>query len=232
MLILLPPSEGKTEPRGKSAPLDDLSFANELGPLRARLLKAMRMNLEELPAGKAIGVYSGVLYEHLDWDSLPAAAKRRGNSSVLIASALWGMLRPTDRIPIYKLPIGEAVPRLGKAGPRWREPLAKALSPLDTPRQLVVDCRSGGYASLWRPQHSQHVQVRAFRQEPDGSRKPISHMAKASRGRLTRAALEAKQAPRDVEALGAAAESAGMAIEIGSAGKGEGRRWLLDVIER
>lgn len=232
MLILLPPSEGKTEPRGKPARLEELVFAGELGPLREQLLKAMGMDLAELPAGKAIDVYSGVLYDHLDYGSLSAVAKRRGSSSVLIASALWGLLRPADRIPIYKLPIGDSVPRLGKTGPRWREPLAAALEPLDFPRQLVVDCRSGSYASLWRPSEAQHAHVRAFQEQPDGSRKPISHMAKASRGRLARAALEAKTTPRNVEALAEAAESAGMTVEVSDAGRGDGRRWHLDVIER
>ena len=126
MLILLPPSEGKFAPsEGLPVDLDSLAFAAVLGERRARLLDALERlgtvaparalkqlaiskgqagevavdaALRAAPAAPAAEVYAGVLYDHLRLPELPARARHR----VLIASALWGMVRPEDRIPYYR----------------------------------------------------------------------------------------------------------------------------------
>src|SRR5262249_13789434 len=127
MLILLPPSEGKTAPR-TSAPVDleTLAYAADLTPSRRKLLGALAAlaelpldravsmlavstgqagevavdaELGSAPAGPAAEVYTGVLYDRLRLPTLPKRAQGR----VLIASALWGVLRPGDRIPYYRL---------------------------------------------------------------------------------------------------------------------------------
>ena len=55
--------------------------------------------------------------------------------------------------------------------------------------------------------------VRAF-SETKGKRKPVSHMAKAVRGEVARALLEAKKAPEGSEGAAAIAEAAGFAVEL------------------
>ena len=103
MLILLPPSEGKTAPAaGAPLDLDSLAFAAELGERRERLLDglerlgaiataravkqlgvakgqageiAVDAVLRSAPAAPAAEVYSGVLYERL---RLPGCRRRRG----------------------------------------------------------------------------------------------------------------------------------------------------------
>jgi uncharacterized protein len=230
MPILLPPSEGKAEPaRGKPVELDALAFAEVLGPLRKRLVGTVDPGLLDAPAARAAKVYTGVLYGELDLGSLPAAARRRANSQVLIASGLWGLLRPTDRIPHYKLPIGTAVPPVGALAAAWRPLVADALAALDTPRQLFVDCRSGSYSTVWRPSRAKLVEVNAFRESPDGTRQPISHMAKATRGRVARAALLADQLPRTPDALLATVTAAGLPAELDPIAP---NRWALNVVER
>lgn len=232
MLILLPPSEGKATPRrGKPVDLDALAHADALGPLRERLIDAVDPALLGAPAARASRIYTGVLYGQLDFPSLPPAARRRAAKDVLIASGLWGLLRPTDRIPTYKLPIGDPVPSIGPLAAAWRPLVADALASTDTKRQLVVDCRSGAYSAVWRPKLAAHVEVNAFRESPDGSRKPISHMAKASRGLVARAALLAPTVPRNPEALLNAALAAGLDAELEPASPNE-RRWSLNIVER
>jgi cytoplasmic iron level regulating protein YaaA (DUF328/UPF0246 family) len=103
MLILLPPSEGKNQPTTKAnVNLAKLTFSKELIAIRSRLLTK---NLETSPAAKAIDVYTGVLYQALDWGSLSATAKSQGDKSLLIISAIFGVLRPSDVIPNYKAKI-------------------------------------------------------------------------------------------------------------------------------
>ena len=142
---------------------------------------------------------------------------------MLIFSGLWGVVRPDDRIPTYKLPIGTVVPGLGGLATFWRPALTEVLPD----RGLIVDLRSGPYASAWRPRTGRVVTVRGFTESAAGTRTVISHMVKRIRGDVARAALLAEPRPRTPADVAAAAERAGMRVELA----GSGRQWTLDVIE-
>jgi cytoplasmic iron level regulating protein YaaA (DUF328/UPF0246 family) len=222
--ILLPPSEGKADaPSGAPADLAALAFAAELGAMRERIVKAADPSLFSAPAAPASEIYTGVLFAHLDLPSLSAAARRRAESEVLIASGMWGLLAPGDRIPTYKLPIGAKVKRIKTLAAAWRAPVAAALDGADMEGELFVDCRSGAYAAVWRPARATLLPVRALSVLPDGTRKPISHMAKASRGLAARAILSARGKIDSPERVAAACEAAGLEVELGE---------TLDVIVR
>jgi cytoplasmic iron level regulating protein YaaA (DUF328/UPF0246 family) len=198
MLVLLPPSEGKTAPvTGDPVDLGSLAFPS-LNKTRERLINvlarlgsgpralaalgispglvdeaARNAVIREAPAAPAASVYTGVLYEHLGLGELPG-------ENVLIASALWGFVRPSDRIPAYRLSIGAKLPRIPTLAGLWREPLRRALPD----EGLIVDMRSGGYAAAWKPKHATVVGVRAF-----AGGQTISHMVKATRGDVARILL-------------------------------------------
>ncbi len=235
MLVLLPPSEGKSAPvEGEPADLDSLAFAAELGERRATLLDALERlveaptsralkqlaisksqagevvvdaELRTAPAAAAADVYSGVLFDRLRLSELPARARRR----VLIASALWGVVTPEDRIPYYRFSAKARLQKIGPPSTYWRVVLAAAMP--DEPGDLVVDMRSAAYAAAWKPQRATLLAVRAF-SVSDGRRKPVSHMAKAVRGDVARALLLAKEPPQDAAAAAAIARDAGFEVEL------------------
>jgi cytoplasmic iron level regulating protein YaaA (DUF328/UPF0246 family) len=214
VLVLLPPSEGKTAPR-RGRPVDLAALVHpELTPARGALLDALDPGLRSAPAARASKVYTGVLFQHLRLAELPARARKR----VLIASALWGVVRPDDRIPAYKLPIGEGLPGFGGLAAYWRTRLGEVLPDSG----LVLDLRSGAYASAWTPRRATVLGVRAF-VERGGTRTPVSHMVKATRGTVARIALEASPPPRTPAAVAALVEAAGHRVELTDA--------TLDVIE-
>jgi len=209
MLVLLPPSEGKANPEaGEPVALGSLAFAAALGEKRAELLETFDPGLLEAPAAPAAEVYTGVLFQHLRLPELPTKARRQ----VLIASALWGMLRPDDRIPHYRFPPKTRLDGIGAPAAYWRPALTEALP--DVEGGLVVDMRSAAYASIWKPKRATLLAVRAF-SESGGERKAVSHMAKAVRGDVARALLQAKGPPADPEAAAAIAEAAGLTVELG-----------------
>jgi cytoplasmic iron level regulating protein YaaA (DUF328/UPF0246 family) len=217
VLVLLPPSEGKTAPRrGRPVDLATLSHP-ELTAAREAVLRALPDGdaLLRAPAAKASAIYTGVLFGRLGLADLPLRARRR----VLIFSGLWGVLSPDDRIPAYKLPIDAKLPGIGGLAAHWRAPLRQVL-PDDG---LIVDLRSGGYAAAWRPPHANVLAVRAF-VDRDGTRTPVSHMVKATRGDVARIVLEASPPPRTPEAVAELVAAAGHEVE-----RSEG---TLDVIER
>ena len=225
---------------GNPLDLGALAFAEGLGPQRAELLDALEQlggkpvgravkalgisagqagevelnaALRGAPAAPASEVYTGVLYERLDLAGLPAAARRRARREVLIASALWGFVRPEDRIPYYRFSAKARLKRIGPPSAWWRDALTEALP--DEPGDLVVDMRSAAYSAAWKPRQATLLSVRAFT-ERDGKRKTVSHMAKAVRGEVARALLLAKKSPPDPEAAAAIASDAGFEVELTS----------------
>ncbi len=152
-----------------------------------------------------------MLYEHLGLGSFETA------DNVLIASALWGFVRPGDRIPAYRLSMGATLPRISSLPTLWRDPLRKALPD----EGLIVDLRSGAYTAAWKPKRATVVGVRAFQ---DG--KTISHMVKATRGDVARILLKGDpvQTPEDVAS---AVRAAGHTVEL----SGSGRSWTVDVLK-
>lgn len=229
MLLLLPPSEGKADPPPRQAPVDLPALAHHaaLGPVREQVLDALDPGLRRAPAAPARELYTGVLFTRLELAKLTPAARRRAEEQVLIASGLWGLLRPDDRVPRYKLPIGEKLAGLPSGlGALWRPALAAALAGHDD--DLVVDARSGGYASLWKPKGGGHVAIRAFRVAPDGTRTVISHNAKATRGDVVRALLSSRRTIRTARDVAEAAAAAGHEVELTPTRLGSN----LDVLER
>jgi uncharacterized protein len=228
VLVLLPPSESKAAParRGRTVDLERLSFP-ELTDSRKRVLAALieasarpdalerlgvgaslshevarNLVLHAVPTLPAHSLYTGVLYDALDWPTLSAAARRRGASRVVITSALWGALRPNDRVPGYRLSMDGELPGLGPLARLWRAQLPSALASAAGNRGLVVDCRSGPYAAaapLTGPAR-RSVAVRVLR-EVNGRRSIVSHLAKHTRGELARYLLEQDADPRTPAAL-------------------------------
>jgi cytoplasmic iron level regulating protein YaaA (DUF328/UPF0246 family) len=213
VLILLPPSEGKAEPAAGGQPVDfgSLVFAAELSQKREELVDAVDPGLRNAPAAPAAEIYTGVLFQRLDLPALPAAARRRAAERLLIASALWGFLRPTDRVPAYRFSAKSRLEGIGPPAGWWREALTEAMP--DKTGDLIVDMRSAAYSAAWKPKQAALLAVRAFTLR-DGERRAVTHMAKALRGEVTRALLTAKREARNVEQAAAIAEEAGFEVEL------------------
>ncbi len=242
MLILLPPSEGKTAPRrGSRLDLAGLT-APDLTDARARMLAALvdlcsgpdadragevlglgptqhdlvRRNatLPDAPTARADRVYTGVLYDALGFDTLSTGAKRRASSRVAVTSALFGLLGPGDRIPAYRLSGDATLPGLGSVAGYWREHLDPAIR-TTVGSGLLVDLRSGTYAAFWRPAPDLARRVATVRvlHEHNGARKVVSHFNKATKGRIVRAVLEDGANPRTPAAFADLLRDLGWKVE-------------------
>ena len=167
------------------------------------------------PSAPASQVYTGVLFDRLDFAGLKPAAAGRANDNVLISSALWGFLRPDDRIPYYRLSMKARLPRVSGLAAYWRPSLGAAMESGGHDREdgLVLDMRSGAYSTAWKPKRSRLLQVRAFT-ESGGERKAVSHMAKATRGEVARLVLSTPAMPADAESVAGLLEESGLTVEL------------------
>jgi hypothetical protein len=220
MRILLPPSEGKSAPAGRGRPVDiDTLSTPELAGARRKVVDALletsgspdgaarlglsagqrdelqlNLNLLESPAGPAGEIYTGVLYDALDQATLDSTARRRANAWIRVQSALWGPIKITDRISPYRLSIGVNLPGVGPLAGFWRRELA-GLPEHSDGGELIIDCRSSGYAAGWHPPTEKLIKVVALT-EKDGVRSVVSHFAKHTRGVVARLLLDAERVPR------------------------------------
>jgi hypothetical protein len=199
-------------------------------PASLRGLVENNVTLRDAPAAAAEVVYSGALYDALGLADLDAASRRRARAWIVIISALWGAVRPADRIPPYRLNMCGRLPGLAHLTDVWRGPLAEVL-PAAARRGLVVDCRSAEYAVAWRPTGAlaaRTVVVKVFR-ERGGTRGAVSHNAKFTRGLVVRRIVTDGIDPRRPEGL-AEALSEHFKVELHPPAR-DGQRSELHVLE-
>jgi cytoplasmic iron level regulating protein YaaA (DUF328/UPF0246 family) len=243
VLILLPPSEGKA-PGGSGAPVDLASMSwPQLTSQRQRMLTALVTTCrrspvkarallglsEALDADRAANAeadtsptmpaghrYTGVLHDALGYPTLPAAARRRADTSVVVFSGLWGAVRPTDLIPAYRIGIGTKLPRIGPLPTYWRPALSMALD-AEIASAGALDLRSSGYAHMYRPSRGAATSITTVTiAGPDGKRAASSYQSKVAKGRVVRELLLLpKPTPADVAN---AAESIGLSAVEGATG--------------
>jgi cytoplasmic iron level regulating protein YaaA (DUF328/UPF0246 family) len=219
VLILLPPSESKvSRARGRRLDLTRLSFP-ELNQTRAAVAASLATVSAHSQAAVTLGVsqglvsdiarntvletaatlpaarlYAGVLYDALDYATLTPAGRRRANRWLVVVSALYGAVRPTDAVAPYRLSMAVNLPGLGPLATAWRPELSGVLDEA-AGRGLVVDCRSSTYAAAWTPGGSLaerwvHVRVPG-----------ATHMAKHTRGLVARHLCERGSDPRRPQQL-------------------------------
>ncbi|NUT59346.1 MAG: peroxide stress protein YaaA [Agromyces sp.] len=248
MLLLLPPSETKRDGGDGVLDLSALSFG-EVTAARAELLervvelaadheaamRALKLGprqaaevdrnraLREAPTMSAIDRYTGVLYDALDAPTLDADARAFAHRTVVVHSALFGLVRALDPIPAYRLSHDSRVPEV-RLRRFWREPLSALLAA--TPG-VILDLRSEGYADLGpAPAREGSVFVRVVSVEADGRRRALNHFNKHAKGRFTRAFVESRPDVASLEELVEWARAEGFRLDLREADRPDAVREL------
>ncbi len=196
------------------------SFA-KLNPTRRKLIKALRpvmrqpeAELEKLFHVKdenlaaaiatnrailrgellpAIQRYTGVMFDFLDYPSMPPDDRHTFDTHALIFSGVWGLLRPTDLIPDYKLKMDASLPDLGKVSSFWKPKISRVLNPTLT-GHIVWDLLPGAHRAAWdgKAKLAARWQVKFVEQVPVKGKpgqtrlRTVSHWSKALKGALVR----------------------------------------------
>ena len=185
-----------------------------LGPTQLDEL-ARNAALRDAPTARADTVYTGVLYSAWEPASLSEAGRAYADRTVATASALFGVVRPGDRIPAYRLSAGVELPRLGPVAGLWRKSLGAALLEL-TDSGLLIDLRSGAYINLHKPTGAladRTVTIRVL-SEVNGVRKVVSHFNKATKGEIVRALCEQQVGASSASELADALRDLGWIVEL------------------
>ena len=200
MKILLAPSETKKEGGEGKFKLESLMLS-QLTPAREELFEEYNKivtsnNLEQLskmfglkkeadilkytkdisasPTLKAIQRYTGVAFDHLEYDSLEQAAQEYIDKNVILFSNLFGVVKADDKIPLYRLKQGENIDELNPVNAyktALKEPLDEYLK-----NEEILDIRAGFYDKFYKP-NKQYTTLKFLK-----GGKVVSHWAKAYRG--------------------------------------------------
>jgi cytoplasmic iron level regulating protein YaaA (DUF328/UPF0246 family) len=224
VLIILPPSETKLPPPEVGSPLDldRLTFPS-LTAMRERVMDALvatsrrpdalrrlmvrpsladevarNEHLRDLPTRRAVDTYAGPLYEGLDAGSWSSHAEKQAGRQLVIVSALWGALRPVDRIPPYRLYVCARLVGIDRLEPAWRSLLPPILTDAAARRGPVFDLRSRVYQAVGRPSglDDQTVTLR-IRPSPGGPAHIGDVIAKRVRGEAASHLLSSEADPDD-----------------------------------
>jgi len=148
---------------------------------------------QQLPGGPllpAIERYTGVMFDFMEVATLPAPARQAFDKHAILFSGLWGLLRPTDLIPDYKLKMDARLPGIGNAALFWRPEISRTLNEI-VEGQVVWDLLPGAHGKAWDHKASMAArwQVKFVeRMEKNGEVKyrTVSHWSKALKGALVR----------------------------------------------
>lgn len=243
MLILLPPSETKRDGGAEGTSVDplELRFAELSGARRAVSIELRKLacNLTTMrealklgpnqkhellrnrtvrtaPTMPAMDRYTGVLFDALDAASLPQEAREFAARTVVVHSALFGLVGAGDLIPAYRLSHDSRLPTISlkKA---WRGPISTVLESVDG---LILDLRSEAYAALGpAPERDGSYFLRVVAQGSDGRVRALNHFNKKGKGEFVRSLLLAGVEHADAESLITWANDAGWTLRHGVPGE-------------
>lgn len=180
----------------------------------------INLDVQDAPTMPAIHRYTGTLYDAIhgrglkgtptEHNQITADMFERANHTVLIQSALFGLIPATNLIPNYRLSGTTNLPgiSLKDVWSSAHEPIWERLE--DGP---IVDLRSKAYAVLAPiPEGVEHYWVEVLDSK---SGKALNHFNKKGKGEFVRAVLAAKTQPVSLSDLKKLASKAGIRLETG-----------------
>jgi cytoplasmic iron level regulating protein YaaA (DUF328/UPF0246 family) len=178
----------------------------------------VNLAVQDAPTMPAIHRYTGTLYDAIHGRGLKGTPTEhnkitpemfeRANHTLLIQSALFGLIPATNLIPNYRLSGTTNLPgiSLKDVWSSAHEPIWKRLE--DGP---IIDLRSKAYAELAPiPDSVEHYWVEVL---DSNSGKALNHFNKKGKGQLINAVLSAKAQPKTLKELFSIATSNALRLE-------------------
>ena len=152
-----------------------------------RLNRGIRLS-KAMPARE---LYTGIMYQAIEYKTLGKEEKKRFDRQVLIFTGLFGLVRPTDRLPPYKLKMNSNIGgMIGKITNYWRQPVSEILRQ-ELRGKVVWDFLPDQHRRVWdgsgeiKACHQVKFVKRVIRSGV-AEWKTISHHSKALKGALIR----------------------------------------------
>ena len=199
MKILIPPSEGKAKIQKPQEVLfqdtnfifekhvkqvvrllnlidnEDLKSIYGTSQEKAEAFHRQNEDIFNSRCDYAINRYTGVVYEHLDWNSLSKKGKKYMADHIYIFSGLFGMTKPLTLIPDYKLKMNVL-----SLQNHWSPVISEVLNKED----VVFDLLPQVHRKAYKP--SKNVTKVDFSVINKGKKTAAGHFGKAVKGKFIR----------------------------------------------
>lgn len=156
---------------------DESELAEQFDLQGFELEEFVEVNTEiyDAPLMSALDRYSpGVMYAAMDFANLPTGAQRRLLENGIIISGLFGLLRPDDLIPNYRLDMDAEMPEVGEVAEYWRPHISELLND-SLEGRWVWDLLPGTERDAWDDEHTYEARVEMkFVREEDGDRMEVT----------------------------------------------------------
>lgn len=167
---------------------DEVALEQLFGVKGDVLEQTLKVNSELFgsPLMAAVDRYGpGVMYKAMNFMELPTGAQRRLLENGIIFSGLFGLLRPDDLIPEYRLKMDARLAEVGKVAKFWKPVLSPLLNSV-LKDKFVWNLLPTAFMEAWEDDGSYKamVQVKFIKEDESGERKPLTHGVKELRGAL------------------------------------------------
>ena len=225
-LILLPPSEGKEVGGKNyfQDVKDNLSFTDlqndriELhNEIKKKLLKLPEhklekvfniklkdsivrknqlLNLDNKKTLPTVKRYNGTMFKAINYDSLDEFQKNNFDSNVIFISGLFGILKPNDLIPNYKLKINAKILDLS-IEKFWKERLDNSFRDISKDK-IIIDFLPQAHRNVINVNLSNKYFQIVFGEIKEGKFKQIGHFSKELKGELIRYLVSHKELDEEI----------------------------------
>ena len=198
MKYLIPPSEGKSKVTSKETLFadtnfrfgkhvddvvrllsliedEDLSSVYGTSEEKAMIFHRQNQDIFNSKCAYAIERYTGVVYEHLNWESLNKSSQDFLDNHIYIFSGLFGMVTPKTLIPDYKLKMNVLSLQY-----HWNPIITESLKDEDLIIDLLPQVHRKAYTK------GDNVITIDFQVIKKGKKSAAGHFGKAVKGQLIR----------------------------------------------
>ncbi|NND71570.1 MAG: peroxide stress protein YaaA [Rhodothermales bacterium] len=183
------------------AAVDDEDFNPGGAGIDRETAAAVNRELYNSPLMSALDRYSpGVMYEAMNFQSLPTGAQRRLLENGIIFSGLFGLLRPDDLIPEYHVALDASIPKVGSVAEYWHD-LVSAILNKQLQDHIVWNLLPDAIPDVWDDEHvySEMITANFYGRRKGGKLPPVTEGLQALRGQLV--GFIVKESAEDVDLL-------------------------------
>ncbi len=170
-----------------------MKISKDIATMNVERNQEWNINPTESQSVSAALAFKGEVYRALDAESLNEKAQAYLNENVFLLSGLYGMLRPTDAIMLYRLEMGSKLDVNGSKNLYgfWKQILTPFFNSKLQPDEFILNLASNEYAKvLDKKKLNAPIYEVEFQDYKDGKLKKIMMYFKHARGAMARYCAE------------------------------------------
>jgi len=153
---------------------------------------AIRVNLNQKKESTlpAIQRYIGIMFSSINYNSMSQSNKTNFNNSTIFFDAMFGLLKPSDLIPEYKLKINSKIPNFDITN-FWKENLASQLDK-KFKNKIIIDILPDTHRKTIGKNYPNYYKIMFAEKKENGEIKNVGHISKMLKGEFVRYITENK----------------------------------------